>query len=83
MIIEVKDKLQIESIKSRILNILDNQKPEGDLVTIDYFSRFIHGCTSGDIYIALEELVEEGKVSKKPGRFLRRYPGYEMSKKEA
>ncbi|MFX0089934.1 MAG: hypothetical protein ACFE7S_08550 [Candidatus Hodarchaeota archaeon] len=83
MIIEVNHNMRIENIKSRILDVLDNQKPKGDLVTTDYFSRFIRGCTSGQIYAALEQLVEEGRVSKKPGRFLRRYPGYKMSGKGA
>lgn len=72
--------MEIGTIKSIILDILGFFKPTGDPVTVEYFSRFIEGCTQGELYDALESLVEEKMIRKEGGGFLRHYPGYRINK---
>ncbi len=71
--------MKIETIKAIILDVLGFFKPSGDLVTVEYFSRFVEGCKRCEIYDALESLVEEKTVSKEIGGFLEHYPGYRIS----
>lgn len=81
---ELKDarggiRVEIETIKTIILDVLGFFKPNGDIVTVEYFSRFVEGCKRCEIYDALESLVEEKTVSKETGGFLEHYPGYRIS----
>lgn len=73
--------MEIQTIKSIILDVLGFFKPSGDLVTVEYFSRFTEGCKHCELYEALESLVEEKIVSKETGGFLVHYPGYRLSTK--
>jgi len=74
--------MEIGTIKSIILDILGFFKPTGDPVTVEYFSRFIEGCSERELYEALESLVEEKILRKERGGFLRHYPGYRINKHE-
>ena len=54
--------MEMGTIKSIILDILGFFKPTGDPVTVEYFSRYIEGCTQRELYDALESLIEEKMI---------------------